>query len=342
MNRTVKIEKAPFLRSEDTVTSLMGDMLIVLLFLYAVPLYLYGLRVLKNLIVSLFLCYGADQLLGWHKNRRFCPRDLSAMVTGAMLPLLYPASVPLWVILTADLFAVLIAKYPFGGLGNNPFNPAAAAFCFTAVSWSERVFLYPAPGQWLRVFGAVGEGVRYGKSMAGTLQNNGRPLYDVLEILSGNTAGAIGTGCFIVIAAATVFLLYRRTVNYQIPAGVLLGAAVCALLFPRITTGRLQSLWFELTGGMLVFGAVFMASDPVTSPKHPYAKWIYGGAIGVLTMLFRYFGKMEFAFPFALLIANSFTPFLDKIGTGIDRYTDIPLHRIVGRRRRGEGGDSDA
>lgn len=325
MNRAVKITKAPFLRNSGTVQALMGDMLIVMPFLYAMPIFFYGFRVLKNLIYSLCMCYLLDQGCIWLKNKRFDFKDLSSLVTGAILPLLFPASIDFWIILSAAAFAVLIVKHPFGGLGNNPFNPAAAAFCFCAVSWSEKVFAYTRPMQWLSVFGPIDQTVRYAETTAQNLQNGGRPLTDAFDILSGNVAGAAGVTSVIVIVAAALYLLYRRAVTIQIPIGVLVGAGIFALLFPRISTGRLDSLWFELTSGALLFGAVFMASEPVSSPKHPYAKWIYGVSIGIVTMLFRHFGKMEIAFPFALLIVNSFTPLLDKIGTGIDRYTDIPL-----------------
>jgi len=327
MNRTVKITKAPFLRDSGTVQSLMGDMLVALAFLYAMPVFFYGFRVVKNLIVSLAVCYILDLLTRRLRDGKFAFFDLSPLVTGAILPLLFPASVDIWIILAADLFAVLVVKHPFGGLGNNPFNPAAAAFCFCAISWSDKVFSYTRPMQWLNVFGSIGENVRFDETTAQNLSNGGRPLTDFFDMLSGNVAGAAGATSVIVILAAGAYLLYRRAISIQISAGVIIGAAVFALLFPRISTGRLESLWFELTSGVLLFGAVFMAPEPVTSCKHPYAKWIYGISIGIITMLFRHFGKMELAFPFALLIANSFTPFLDKIGTGIDRYTDLTPHQ---------------
>lgn len=325
MNRAVKIQKAPFLRSSGTVQSLMGDMLIVMPFIYLMPIFFYGFRVLKNLVYSLAVCYLLDQGCIWLKNKRFDFKDLSSLVTGAILPLLMPASVDFWIILASAAFAILVVKHPFGGIGNTPFNCAAAAFCFCAVSWSDKMFAYTRPMQWLPVFGSVDESFKLVETMAQSLKNGGRPLIDAFSIISGNVAGPAGATCVIVIAAAAVYLLYRRVFSIQIPLGVIAGSAVFAAIFPRISTGIIDSVWFELNSGVLLFGAVFMATEPVSSPKHPYAKWIYGAAIGIVTMLFRHFGKMEIAFPFALLIVNSFTPFLDKIGTGIDRYTDIPF-----------------
>ncbi len=341
MNRTVKILKAPFLRNSGTVQSLMGDMLIVMPFIYLMPIFFYGFRVLKNLILSLAVCYLLDQGCIWVKSKKFDFKDLSSLVTGAILPLLMPASVDTLVVITAAAFAILIVKHPFGGLGNTPFNSAAAAFCFCAVSWPQKMFSYTRPMQWLPIFGNVLENYRTMETTAQNLKNGGRPLTDAFDILSGNTAGAAGVTCIIVILAAAAYLLYRRAISIQIPAGVILGAGIFALLFPRISTGILDSLWFELTSGALIFGAVFMAPEPSSSPKHPYAKWIYGVAIGIVTMLFRHYGKMEIAFPFALIIVNSFTPFLDKIGTGIDRYTDIPLSLPKFLRKREKKGGAD-
>ncbi|MEE1279213.1 MAG: RnfABCDGE type electron transport complex subunit D [Oscillospiraceae bacterium] len=342
MNRTVKIQKAPFLRNSGTVQSLMGDMLIVMPFIYLMPIFFYGFRVFKSLIYSLAACYLLDQGCIWLKNKRFDFKDLSSLVTGAILPLLMPASVDFFIILAAAAFAILVVKHPFGGLGNTPFNSAAAAFCFCAVSWPEKIFAYTRPMQWLPVFGSVDKSYRIMETTAQNLKNGGRPLIDAFDILSGNAPGAAGVTCIIVILAAAAYLLYRRAITIQIPAATLLGAGIFALLFPRISTGILDSLWFELTSGALIFGAVFMAPEPSSSPKHPYAKWIYGAAIGIVTMLFRSFGKTQIAFPFALLIVNSFTPFLDKIGTGIDRYTDIPLSLPAFLKKKAEkGGDGN-
>lgn len=323
MSKAVKITRAPFLRNSGTVRSLLGDMLIVMPFLYAMPIFFYGFRVFKNLIFSLAICYVLDMLCIYLRDKKFNFMDLSSLVTGAVLPLLFPASIDFWVIAVADVFAILVVKHPFGGLGNTPFNPAAAAYCFCAVSWSDKVFSFTQPMQWLNIFGSVPESVRRVETMAQNLKNGGRPLVDSFDILSGNFAGAAGVTCVIVIAAVFGYLMFRRTITVQIPIGILAGVAIFAFIFPRISTGRFESVWFELTSGTVLFGAVLMATEPVSSPKHPYAKWIYGFLLGILVMLFRHFGKMEIAFPFALVIANSFTPFLDKIGTGIDKYTDI-------------------
>ncbi len=325
MNKAVRITRAPFLRSSGTVQSLMGDMLTVLPFLYALPILFYGFRVLINLIISLASCYLLDMGCTWLRDKKFNWKDLSSLVTGAILPLLFPASIGAEIVVVAVFFAIAIVKHPFGGLGNNPFNPAAAAYCFCAISWTEKAFAFTKPMQWLPLFAPIGEDTVLSETMAQNLKNGGRPLADAFDILSGRIAGGAGVTSAIVILAVAGYLIYRKAISIQIPAGVIIGAAVFAFIFPRISTGRFESIWFELTSGALLFGAVMLAPEPVTSPKHPYAKWIYGAAIGVITMLFRHFGKMEIAFPFALLIANSFTPFLDKIGTGIDKYTDIPF-----------------
>lgn len=324
MNRAVKILKAPFLRNSATVQSLMGDMLTVMPFIYTMPIFFYGFRVLKNLIISLAVCYLLDQGCLYLKDKKFNWGDLSSLVTGAILPLLMPASVEWYIVALCAAFAILVVKHPFGGLGNTPFNCAAAAYCLAAISWTDKLSAYTKPMQWLPIFGAVGEDMRIYETTAQSLKNGGRPLADIFDVLTGNIPGAMGTTCVFIIVAAAAYLIFRRSISIGITLGTILSAGIFALIFPRISTGILDSVWFELTSGSLLFGAVFMATEPSSSPKHPYAKWIYGALIGIATMLFRHFGKMEMAFPFALLIVNSLTPFLDKIGTGIDRYTDIP------------------
>ena len=129
MNKAVRITRAPFLRSSGTVQSLMGDMLTVLPFLYALPILFYGFRVLINLIISLATCYLLDMGCTWLRDKKFNWGDFSSIVTGAILPLLFPASICAEIIIVAAFFAIAVVKHPFGGLGNNPFNPAAAAYC---------------------------------------------------------------------------------------------------------------------------------------------------------------------------------------------------------------------
>lgn len=324
MNRAVKILKAPFLRNSLTVQSLMGDMLTVMPFIYIMPIFFYGFRVVKSLIISLAVCYVLDQLCLYIKNKKFDFGDLSSLVTGAVLPLLMPASVESYIVAACAAFAILVVKHPFGGLGNTPFNCAAAAYSFAAISWTDKLLAYTKPMLWLPVFGSIDEDMRIYETAAQSLKNGGRPLADIFDVLTGNVPGAMGTTCIFIIVAAAAYLLFRRSISIQIPLGAIISAAIFAIIFPRISTGILDSVWFELTSGSLLFGVVFMATEPSSSPKHPYAKWIYGALIGIMTMIFRHYGKMEIAFPFALLIVNSLTPFLDKIGTGIDRYTDIP------------------
>lgn len=314
---------APHIRYAESNRTLMSDVLVLLLVLCALASMFYGVRALVICLVSVATAYVCDILSTLMRVRRPNPRDLSAIVTGLIIALMMPATIPYHVVVVAAIFAIAVVKQPFGGVGNNLFNPAAAGFSFAAICWPTQVFMYPMPFDKLAVFGE-NTATLY-QNPAFVLRLGGLPTNDITEMLLGNYPGPMGATNILVILACVFYLLFRRTVHWQLPVFYLATCAAFALFFPRINGSGLQSVLYELMSGSLLFGAVFVISDPVTSPKRSGALAMYGLFAGSITMLFRYFGGFEESMAFSVLLANAFVP-------AIDNFSEF-LHNWIRRKR---------
>jgi len=302
---------APHIRHGDSTRILMGNVIFPMLIIYASATFYYQTRALMLLLVSVTVAVLADTLCVLIAGKRPNLRDFSPVVTGAMLPLLMPASIDYWIVGVAAAFAIVVAKHPFGGVGHNVFNPAAAGLAFVTICFGEKMFSYPIPRMPLPVFGSSADVITV-TSPAFMLELGAAPKYHVTEIFTGNFPGPMGCTNILVILGCLLYLVSRRTVRWAMPAAFFATTALFAFLFPRIGGGfevvenvRLQSVLFEITSGTLFFGGVFILSDPVTTPKRDLSKAVFAVAAGIIVMLFRRYGSFEGAFPFAVLLMNA-------------------------------------
>lgn len=313
---------APHIRFQESNRTLMSDAIIVLLVLCVLAYLFYGLRAIAICGVAVVSAVIPDIFCTLLRGKRINPRDFSAVVTGLIIALAMPATIGYPIVAAATAFAIVVVKHPFGGVGNNIFNPAAAGFSFAAICWPQQVFLYPQPFESLPVLGTLS--VKLFQNPAFVLKYGGLPTNDITEMALGNYPGPMGATNILVLLTCLVYLLFRRTVRWQLPLSFLATCAFVAFLFPRVGTDGVQSVLFEMMSGMLLFGAVFMITDPATSPKRDSSFAVYGVFAGVVTMLFRYYGGFEESLPFAVLFANAFVPV-------IDRYNES-LHRLIRRK----------
>lgn len=293
----------PHIRSRESNVSVMGDMIIALIPLYFMAYYFYGPRSLFLGLLSVLVCTLSDILCTMLARRKVGVIDLSPVITGMLIPLLLPASVGISLIVSAGLFAILVVKQPFGGLGQNIFNPAAAGIAFVTVTWPAQVFAYPVPLEGLeRLVTSPGYKI---------MSSGGVPTYDGLDLLLGNFPGPMGATNILVLLTCLLFLMVRKTNNGKMAGAFLGSCALYAFLFPRINGGRLESVYYELVSGALVFAAIFLISDPATSPKRESSKVVYAAIAGLVTMLFRRFGGFEESVFFVILIMNAFVFLID-------------------------------
>lgn len=319
-----KSENPPHIRHHESNRTMVGDVIIALVPLYFMAYFYYGARSLLLGLTGVAAALITDIIGNFILGRRVNPRDYSAIATGLILPLLMPATVPYSILITAAIFGIAVAKCPFGGFGQNIFNPAAAGFAFVAICWPVSIFSYPAPFESISMSGAItGKLVQ---SMAYTMKVGGIPSYDHTELLFGSFAGPMGATNILVIITCLLFLLFRNTVRFHLPIGFFSSVALCALLFPRNGMDGVQSVVFEMCSGMLLFVGVYMLNDPVTSPKRDSSKLVYGVLAGICTMLFRRIGGFEESVVFALLFMNVFSSLIDILNERIH-------HEIRARRQ---------
>lgn len=306
------MQESSCLKKERTVVSMMWSVVLALCALLVLPTVYYGWRPLVTAFGTAALCWIAEASVCLVRRSAIHASDPSVLITGLIIALLMPVNVPFWMPAVAALFAVLVARAPFGGTGYTPFNPAAAGVAFATICWPQKMFSYVSPsvGRNLPAFGdCVYTAVR---SPAGVLKDGLKPDIVPMEMLWGRFVGPIGTTAMLVIGACFLFLILRRIANWEAPVFFLFTAALFAALGPRIACSSLTSVKYELMSGSLFFCAVFMVTDPVTAPRTAVGRCVYGAFGGILVMLFRHFGAYEQGACFAVLAMNAAAPLLDR------------------------------
>ena len=204
-----------------------------------------------------------------------------------------------------------MVKFPFGGTGNNLFNPAAAGLAFVSLCFGDQLASYPLPLEKLPI--KVDETVKLVQGAASMLRMDAVPTISTEQLALGNYAGPMGTTNIIVIGACLVYLLVRRNVKWYVPLTYLATISLFAAQNHHGDLTALESVVLELVAGSFMFVAVYMLTEPVTLPKRNIARIMYAITAGVLTMLFRYYGAVLYCAAFALLLTNAFSPLFDRL-----------------------------
>lgn len=334
-------KKAPHIRSDTNNKTVMGDAVVTLAALYFMAACYYGRRAIHLGLLSVAVCWAADAACVALRGRKVSLRDFSPVVTGMIIPLMMPANIPYHIVVVADLFAILIVKQPFGGLGNNLFNPAAGGIAFAIACWPSQMFSYPVPNVSLDLLGELGSGAA--SSISYSLYLGAVPLADYTSVLLGQQAGPMGTTCVLVICACLLYLVFRGTVRYQQSLLLLLTVAGLNFLFPRIAADGAASAFYEVLATPVLFCAAFMFTDPATSPIRNLGKGVYGVVGGIVVVLSSRFGGYEQTVVFAILLMNALSPALDQLAElYITRKRRMRYGRTVGIDLSGETGfDND-
>ena len=298
-----------------TKQKLMRTALLSLLPVGLGSVYFFGWRhVVMALVVALFGA-AAEYLVMRSINKEKAKVSEAVFVTAALFTLTLPPLVPMWIAVVGMLFAIVFAKAAFGGFGRNVFNPALAGRCFVYVAFPTQMTM-----QWPLPFGGFPGGFAQwsARTMADTVAsatpiitlNEGGAAAGVPDLFMGTIAGSLGETSALLILLGAAYLLYKKAASWQMMLSTLLGAGV--LSSALYLTGVAQaSPWFTLLSGGLLFGAVFMATDPVTAPKDKPVQWIAGGLMGLITVVIRSFSLFTEGMMFAILIVNALTPLLE-------------------------------
>ena len=294
------------------------DTCIALTPLLVMGVFYYGIRVIFLALASILSAIVTDYLCRLLQgDRKFFRNDYSALLTGYIFVMMLPASVPYWLVITGSAFAIAVVRHPFGGHYNTMFSPAVTAFAFVTICWKDVITRYPAPLTTLPLFSGM-DGVSLSTSPAYRLMNGGAEDIDFLNALLGNFYGPMGATCLIILFSCFAFLVIRKVVIWQIPAGTLGIVSLFSLIFPRVNANRFTSLVLELCSGILVFSVIFIASMDNKELKTDKGKWFYGIVLGLFIVLFRNISHIELVCPFALIIMST-------IDHKCDSYSEIVI-----------------
>ena len=306
------ISSSPHVHSSTTTQTIMRDVLIALAPAMLGAVYFFGFRALTVTAVSVAACVFFEWLYCKMTGANCKIYDLSACVTGVLLAFVCPVTIPYWTIVLGAAFAIMLVKMLFGGLGRNIVNPALAGRAFM-FSWPVLMSTWVKPG-FENAAGllSTADAVTAATPLANMHQGM-MPEDSIMDIFLGNVGGCLGETSALLLLIGFVYLLYRKVITARIPLAYIGTVAVLSFLFP-MGNDRIAWMAAQVFGGGLMLGAIFMATDYVTSPVTKLGQIVYGIGCGALTILIRYFGGYNEGVSYAILCMNCCVVLLDRIG----------------------------
>ena len=299
MNKLI-VSSSPHIRTKHDTPRLMLDVIIALLPAVVAGAIIYGIRALLVVFTCVLTAVVSEFLFNLAVKKEQTVFDFSAIITGLILGLSLRADAPVWQCVLGSVFAIVVVKCLFGGLGANFANPAATGRVFMLVCFSGTLA------------GGVAPKLAYNPDLvagATSLEamSKGQELPSIVDMLLGTRGGSIGETCMIALALGFIYLVARKIINFETPLIMIATVFVLSL----IVTGDVNLALYQVLGGGLVFGAVFMATDFVTTPITRTGKMIFAFGCGLITFLIRFFGNYPEGVSFAILFMNILTPYIE-------------------------------
>ncbi len=319
MDKLITVSPSPHVYGDDTVKKLMYGVVYALVPALAVSVYFFGIGALIVTAISIVSCMAFEYLIQKYLMKtRPSITDGSALVTGLLLAFNLPTNLPWWIIIIGALVAIGVGKMSFGGLGTNPFNPALVGRVFLFISFPAQMTSWPEPivsrlqytdaATGATPLAMVKEGLNAGVPMSKLLEQ----IPGYVELFIGHMHGCLGEISALALIAGGIYMLARKIITWHIPVSIFLSVFVFTGILWLINPYDNADPLFHLITGGLVLGAVYMATDYVTSPMIPKGMWIYGIGIGVITVAIRVWGAYPEGVSFAILIMNAFVPLINK------------------------------
>ena len=297
MSNKLKLAVSPHIHSGQSTAGIMRDVLISLLPATIAGTVIFGARSLLVVAICVAACVGFEALFNYIIKKDQTIGDFSAAVTGLLLALNLPANIPLWQCVVDSLFAIVVVKCLFGGIGCNPVNPAITARVFMLIAFGSMT---------VQAFPTVVDTVSSATPLS---LSDKADMPSLLDMFLGLKGGAIGETCGLALLLGFVYLLVRRVITWHVPVAYIGTVFVCSFLMEGMDfTAALAMI---LSGGLFI-GAIFMATDYVTSPSTAAGKLIFGLGAGLITFVIRYFGVYPEGVSFAILFMNILTPYIDS------------------------------
>lgn len=316
------LRTAPFLSRDTTTPKIMRDVLWASLPLVAAGTWFFGIGALLLVVTCTLGATLTEWLFTSQVPRGASLRDFTAPLTGVLLGLTLPPALPLWMAFIGGAFGIGLGKLVWGGLGQNLFNPALVGRAFLQAAFPSALTTWTPPGDgtsmW-RVASAtlsppfLGGGVDAITTATPLARMKFEQATTPLgDLLAGSVGGSIGETSAVLVIVGGLYLLMRRAFDWRIPVGILVVVAAASGVLHLARPLAYPTPAFMLLSGGLLFGAVFMATDPVTSPMSPRGKWIFASGIGILVVLIRVFGGLPEGVMYAILLMNAATPLIER------------------------------
>ena len=314
MNKLI-VSLSPHVHSGDSISRNMYLVIIALVPALLCSFLAFGIGAIITTAISVASCvffeWAINKFCMKNKNCTVC--DGSAILTGLLLAFNLPSNIAPWIIVIGAFFAIGVVKMTFGGLGCNLFNPALAGRAFLLISFPVAMTTWPVPGQGFGTYldaktGATPLALMQEMFKSGDLTK----LPEVEDMLLGNTGGCLGEVCALAILLGGIFLLWKKVITWHIPVSIICTVFVISGLLWIINPVIFSNPVAEILSGGLMLGAVFMATDYVTSPMSAKGQLVFGVAIGFLTIIIRIFGAYPEGMSFAILIMNAFVPLINS------------------------------
>lgn len=312
------ISPSPHVHGGDSIEKNMYGVLIALVPTFIFSIVFFGLGAILVTLTSVAACLVFEYVIQKYlMKQRPTIWDGSAIITGVLLAFNLPSSLPLWIVVIGALVAIGIGKMSFGGLGNNIFNPALVGRVFLLISFPVQMTTWPVPNGFATADAVTGatplalvkEAVKNGQAVGDTLSSVG---ITTGNLILGNIGGSLGEVAAIGLLLGFAYMLIRKIISWHIPVAIFASVIVFSGILNLADPAQFAGPVFHLFTGGLMLGAIFMATDYVTSPMTHKGMLIYGVGIGLLTVIIRVFGAYPEGMSFAILIMNGFTPLINR------------------------------
>jgi len=318
MSNLLNVSPSPHIHGKELTQKLMLTVVVALIPAFITSVFYFGFGAIIVTTTSVTSCLLFEYLIQrFILKKPISITDGSALVTGILLAFNLPSNIPVLMIVIGSFAAIAVAKMTFGGLGNNPFNPALVGRVFMLISFPVQMTRWPVPkgfgtGYLDAVTGAtplavIKEGLKNGEPLSQLMDKVPTPA----QMFLGNMGGSIGEVAAVALLIGFVYLLIRNVITWHIPVSVIGSMAVFTTILWLVNPEKNADPMFHILAGGVLLGAIFMATDYVTSPMNPKSMIIYGCGIGILTVIIRVWGSYPEGVSFAILIMNAFVPLMN-------------------------------
>ena len=316
MSKILTVSPSPHIHSGDSTQKIMYRVVYALIPALIWSVFVFGFDALRLTLIAVFTCLAFEYLVQKYLLKvKPSITDGSALITGILLAFNVPSNLPWWIIIVGSMAAIGFAKLSFGGLGCNIFNPALVGRVFLLISFPVQMTSWPVNKQSAidavtaaTPLGIIKENLKDGNPLSGIIDK----LPDTADLFIGNIGGSLGEISALLLIFGGIYLLFTKVITWHIPVSVILSAAIFSGIFWLVNPEMYINPLYQVLSGGIMLGAIFMATDMVTSPMTPKGQIVFGTGIGVITILIRLFGAYPEGISFAILIMNALVPLINR------------------------------